>query len=193
MKEKIRKHFQALRQNLAPVLRDTYSHQAVQHLLSSPIWSQSETIMAYLALPQELSLDALYPAAWQSAKTMVIPISQPADHQLLLSRLDSFDLLSTGAYHIRELAPAWRKSIACTKIDLCLVPGVAFDLYGNRLGFGAGYYDRFLPRLRKDSIKIGVCLSVQLSSKQLPIDAYDIPMDYLLTEQGLIPPPLQNR
>lgn len=186
MKEKIRKHYQALRQSLPTPLRNMYSRQAVQHLLSSPIWPKSETIMAYLSLPQELSLDALYPAAWQSAKTMVIPISQPADHQLLLSQLDSFDQLSTGAYHIRELAPAWRKPVNCAKIDLCLVPGIAFDRFGNRLGFGAGYYDRFLPHLRKDSLKIGVCFSVQFSPDPLPIDEYDIPMDYLLTEQGLM-------
>ena len=146
---------------------------------------EADALRQYLSLPQELSLDDVYRAGWQSAKTMLIPISQTADYSLLLSRLDDFSQLTEGAYHIRELAPALQTPIPAEQIDLCLIPGVAFDRLGNRLGFGAGYYDRFLPRLRPDAVKIGVCFALQLAAQPLPVDEYDIPMDYLLTENGL--------
>ena len=185
MKDTIRQHYQSLRRQLTPSARTQASAQAAQALLSSPLWTASQTVMAYLSLPQELSLDDVYRAGWQSAKTMLIPISQTADYSLLLSRLDDFAQLTEGAYHIRELAPALQTPIPAEQIDLCLIPGVAFDRLGNRLGFGAGYYDRFLPRLRPDAVKIGVCFALQLAVQPLPVDEYDIPMDDLLTENGL--------
>lgn len=185
MKHTLRRQYQQLRRNLSPDQRSHLSQQAVTHLLNSVLWKQSYTIMAYLALPQELSLDAVYSCGWQLHKDMVIPISQPQDHSLLLSRLERFETLSEGAYGIRELPVNCRQPIEVENIDLCLIPGVAFDHYGNRLGFGAGYYDRFLPHLRTDAVKIGVAFSLQISDISLPTDQYDRPMDYLLTEQGL--------
>lgn len=186
MKDTIRQYYQSLRRHLPPETRAGFSRRAAAALLASPLWARSQTIMAYLSLPQELSLDELYSAGWLSTKTMVIPISQPTDHRILLSRLNSFSQLTEGAYHIRELAPALRKPLEASQIDLCLIPGIAFDNNGNRLGFGAGYYDRFLPQLRPDAIKVGVCFNVQISIEPLPVDEYDVPMDYLLTESGLL-------
>lgn len=186
MKDTIRQYYQSLRRHLTLDARAQASSQAVRSLLTSPLWARSQTVMAYLSLPQELSLDELYHVGWQQAKTMVIPISQTGDHSLLLSQLDSFAQLTEGAYHIRELAVSQRQPLEPEQIDLCLIPGVAFDHLGNRLGFGAGYYDRFLPRLRPETAKIGVCFALQLADEPLPIDKYDIPMDYLLTENGLL-------
>lgn len=185
MKDTARKYYKTKRRTLTKEQRTIFSQQAVTHLLNSPLWQKAQTVLAYLALPDELSLDSLYEAGWQMGKTMVIPISQPDDHSLLLSRLEKFSHLTEGAYHIRELAPPLRQKISAGQIDLCLIPGIAFDKLGNRLGFGAGYYDRFLPRLRPDVPKIGVCFSAQLSIEPLPTDEYDKPMDYLLTENGL--------
>ena len=108
MKENIRQHYKQLRRALSPQQRQMQSAQAVAHLQHSSLWQSSQTIMAYLALPQELSLDSLYLLGWRQHKTMVIPISQPADLSLQLSCLTSFDDLTCGAYGIREL-PAPKK------------------------------------------------------------------------------------
>jgi len=70
-------------------------------------------------------------------------------------------------------------------LDLVIVPGVAFDRKGHRLGFGAGYYDRFLPKLRPGVKKIAVAFEVQLVDS-VPAEEHDIRMDAILTEEQLI-------
>jgi 5-formyltetrahydrofolate cyclo-ligase len=66
-----------------------------------------------------------------------------------------------------------------------LVPGVAFDKRGYRVGYGGGYYDRFFNKLEKSVIKIGLCYEMQILT-EVPTDNYDIPIDYIITEKGLI-------
>lgn len=69
-------------------------------------------------------------------------------------------------------------------IDIAVVPGVVFDVKKNRIGYGKGYYDRFLAN--SSAIKIGVCYSFQISDADLPINNQDILMDILITENGII-------
>lgn len=71
------------------------------------------------------------------------------------------------------------------KIDLVIIPGVGFDFNKHRIGYGAGYYDRFLPKLRPDCIKAGVAYSFQLVDK-IPTGRYDMPMDIIITEDMII-------
>jgi len=71
------------------------------------------------------------------------------------------------------------------EIDLAVVPGVAFDRLKRRIGYGAGYYDRFLPLLRTDCVKIGVAYEFQVM-EALPADKYDIPVDMVITEATVI-------
>lgn len=69
-------------------------------------------------------------------------------------------------------------------LDAVIVPGVAFDHSGGRLGYGGGYYDRFLPKLRPDTVKIGVAYELQLI-KQIPVEEHDVHLDRIVTETGI--------
>jgi 5-formyltetrahydrofolate cyclo-ligase len=70
-------------------------------------------------------------------------------------------------------------------MDLAVVPGVAFDLERRRIGYGAGYYDRFLPRLRQDCLAVGVAYSLQLV-ENIQAGEHDIPMDAVITEDRIL-------
>ena len=71
------------------------------------------------------------------------------------------------------------------EIDIALLPGLAFDLFGNRIGHGAGYFDRLLRATRQGARLVGV-VPAKLVVDRLPIDPHDIPVDYLATEEGVI-------
>ncbi len=77
-----------------------------------------------------------------------------------------------------------KNSILPTEIDLIFVPAVAFDIFGNRLGQGGGYYDRFLPKC-PNAVKIGVCFSCQLSKDLFLVSELDEKVDFVITEKGV--------
>jgi len=77
------------------------------------------------------------------------------------------------------------RRVSPDEIDIALLPGLAFDLYGNRLGRGAGYFDRLLLATRAGSKRVGV-VPADLVIDELPVEAHDIPVDYLATEEGVI-------
>lgn len=89
-----------------------------------------------------------------------------------------------GAYGIPEPA-AGAPQVLWTAIDAVLVPGLAFDARGHRLGYGAGYYDRALPKLRADALRVGVCYAVQYLD-EVPVAAHDVPVDLVVTERFVI-------
>ena len=102
--------------------------------------------------------------------------------------LDNPDELSSGTWGIWEPRPELRdaagKRGVAEAIDLALIPGAAFDRRGGRLGRGKGFYDRFLPRLRSEALKIGLAFECQLAD-EIPTEAWDVRMDLVITEVGV--------
>jgi 5-formyltetrahydrofolate cyclo-ligase len=83
------------------------------------------------------------------------------------------------------LSPVGKNIILPQDLDCIFVPAVAFDIFGNRLGQGGGYYDRYLKKCL-NAVKIGVCFSVQISQKPLETDENDEKMDFIISEEGII-------
>lgn len=185
MKTRLRQHYKQIRSSLSPQEVAAHSQEVAQQLFSSILWQQATTIMLYLSFQQEIITDGLFQQGWQEGKTMAIPICNPADHTMTLTRLTSLAQLQLNQYGIRELPAEQQQPIAPDAIELSLIPGLAFDLQGNRLGFGAGYYDRYLPQLKHDVPKLALAHQCQLHPATLPTDCHDLPMDYILTEQQL--------
>ena len=119
-------------------------------------------------------------------KRIGVPISVPKTKELLVSELMDFDNeLDIGPYNILTPKDEYVRIVSPNLVNLVLVPGVAFDKGGYRVGYGGGYYDRFFSKLNNDVIKIGLCYEIQLLPK-VPTDTYDIPVNYIITEKGLI-------
>ena len=135
-------------------------------------------ILFYRAMPNELSLDGLADAlGWQRFAVTRTPSSGPLTLHPATGAMEQhrfgFPQPTADAF---ELQPR--------HISLALVPGVAFDRHGTRLGHGAGYYDELLARLPLDCPRVGVACR-DLVFEQLPSEPHDIPMTHLATEDGV--------
>ena len=131
-------------------------------------------MLLYHSLPDEVDTHAFI-RRWSAQKRILLPVVKGYDLELRLYIGD--DRLTEGAFHIDE--PTGTAFTDYAAIDLAVIPGVAFDRRGNRLGRGKGYYDRLLPRI-PTAYKLGLCFPFQVLN-QIPAEAHDIPMDEVLT------------
>ncbi len=143
-----------------------WSHDICQAIMQLSQWQQAHTILLYHALPDEPDLQMLY----DDNRQLLLPVVVGDD--LVLRHYRGGASLQEGAFHILEPTGEDFPRERYDEIDLVLVPGMAFDNEGHRLGRGRGYYDRLLPRLTK-AYKIGVCFPFQLVPR-VPAEPHDI-------------------
>ncbi len=142
-----------------------------------PGWADARTVMLYVsAFPEELKTDSFWARAFEAGKRVICPRVDREARRLRLHWVqDPRNELSPGVLGIPE-PRADLPEIPPESIDWVLVPGLAFDERGYRLGRGAGHYDRLLPQLRTDAACWALCLSCQLIPR-LPIEPHDMPLD----------------
>ncbi|MFI3119028.1 MAG: 5-formyltetrahydrofolate cyclo-ligase [Methylococcaceae bacterium] len=156
--------------------------------IAQPAYRQAETVMWYSHCRSEVGTQAALLSELTSGKRIVVPYctqDEQGHKRLGLWRLQDFSELMPGTWGILE-PPKHRwgepgKEIAPEQLDCIIVPGVAFDRKGGRLGNGAGYYDRLLKNIRSDAALIGICFEAQLI-EQIAMEVHDVPMDLVITE-----------
>lgn len=157
-----------------------------KQLMVSPLFQRANRVMLYISFRNEVLTSAIIKELLQKGKRVFIPITVPKTKALIVSELKSLEEdLQLGNFGVLEPKPEAVRELDPSCLDLILVPGVGFDMEGFRIGYGAGYYDRFLPRISKEVPTIGLAFEVQLVH-QLPKDEYDYPVQYVLTEERLI-------
>ncbi|MCL2497403.1 MAG: 5-formyltetrahydrofolate cyclo-ligase [Symbiobacteriaceae bacterium] len=147
------------------------------------IWQQAQGVLFFLPFRQEVAIEELMEQAWHESKRVYAPRCLPQSLELRISQLQSWDQLESGTWGIREPLLTLPEA-KLTEIDLVLVPGAVFDVQGGRLGYGAGYYDRFLRQV-PGAVKLAPHFSWQLTER-LPQEEHDIPMDILVNENVTI-------
>lgn len=186
MKKEIRKTVLENRKNMPASDVDQKSDKITDLLAESEFYKNASMIMAYIDFRNEVKTEKLIKQAIADGKRVVIPISVVETRQLILSEIIDFDNeLSPGAYGILEPKPEFIREVDPLLVDLVLVPGVAFDRRGFRIGYGAGYYDRFLERVRKETNKVALAFDLQMVEKAYE-DAHDFPVQFIVTESGII-------
>jgi 5-formyltetrahydrofolate cyclo-ligase len=160
-----------------------------EHVMGLSAFRASQTLMAYLALAQEVQTWRLIETARQQHKRIVVPVV--ARDTLVAVELPQDEAqLQPGMHGILE--PCCKKAIVPPEeIDFVLVPGLAFDRQGGRLGFGRGYYDRFLCQFPVTARYCGLAFSIQIVS-YVPRQPYDVCMHYVATEEGIICCPVDS-
>lgn len=171
LKAELRSAMRSLKRQYSKEQLEEMSLGIVEKLLAHPRVRSSRTILLYSPLPDEVDIRPVLDA-FLSDKTVLLP-KVTGDTSLELRRYAGAEGLAAGAFGIME--PAGEAFSDYRSIDLAIVPGMAFDAGGHRLGRGRGYYDRLLAQL-PDVYKIGVCFSFQLV-ETVPTDATDIRMD----------------
>lgn len=178
-KRTLRERIRQLRHAAAPA-RD--AAQAGLDVLAGQLVAslRPHTVFCYLSTPGEASTTRLVDTLLAQGCTVAVPYLVDRT-TMLASRITSWDGLAPGRLGI--LAPISPTPVA-TPIDCVLVPGLAFSLTGARLGFGAGYYDRWLAAHPR-ATRIGLCFEYQVD-EATPREAHDEPLDFLVTERRIV-------
>lgn len=142
---------------------------------------QARVIFCYVALPYEVQTWQMIESMLAKGKRVVVPVAQPRTKRLTLSEVrDPAQELAPGAHGVFEPRRGRLRPVSKRDLDLVLVPGVAFDRKGFRLGHGQGYFDRFLAGLPKDTPTVGLAFRFQVF-KNLPTAAHDHAVSKVLT------------
>lgn len=174
-KTALRKIVKAQVKALSPEERTALSLQVLKQVETHPRFAEAHTVLLYYSLPDEVDTHD-FVNKWAGSKTILLPVVKGDD--LELRQYTPGGELYESDFHIG--APTGDAFAAWSEIDLVLVPGVAFDKSGHRMGRGRGYYDRFLSRPElATAYKLGVCYPCQMVGA-VPVDAHDVPMDNVL-------------
>lgn len=184
-KDALRKKIFTLRDSLSAAEILARSRGIAAALAGLPFYRERDlTIMFFLSFRSEVETREMVEDNLDRGNRVLIPKSEPAERKLIPSQLLDFEKdLAPGFYGIPEPGPGALRPVEPREIDLLIVPGVAFDLRGNRLGYGGGYYDRFFERLRPAVPLVALAFELQLVPR-VPVDPWDRPMDWIVTEKG---------
>lgn len=149
------------------------SKDVVGSIVHGGQWSVATTVLLYYPLPDEVDVRPLLQMALQAGHRVLLPVVVGDDLELRLYQGE--DSLRAGAYNIMEPVGPLFPPEAYGQIELAIVPGMAFDAAGHRLGRGKGYYDRLLPRLAS-AYKVGVCYPFQFIA-DVPSEEHDVAMN----------------
>jgi len=146
-------------------------------------FASARTIGVTISRFPEVDTIALIESAWKSGKRVAVPKCIPDTREMDFRVITSFDDLETVYMDLKE--PAVERTISVDKcqIDLQIVPGVVFSDEGFRIGFGGGYYDRYLSKY--DGNRVSLALDIQ-TSKEVPVEEHDIPVNKIITEKRVI-------
>jgi 5-formyltetrahydrofolate cyclo-ligase len=168
---------------LSPAERAAKSAAVADRVLSLPETALARTVMAFLPLPDEIETRPLLAGLLAGEKRVWVPRTILSEHRMFPVRLRSIDSLRVGDYGIPE--PAGDERGDPREIDFILVPGRAFDARGNRLGRGAGYYDRFLTTISGRTVLCGACFDCQVLDS-VPMEETDLPVHLVVTESRVL-------
>ena len=157
-------------------------------LLNLDCIKNAKNIMLYLDFNNEVSTDSLIKKLLNLGKIVSSPITLKEERKLIPSQItDLKNGIQYGAYNIREPKPECSPAINIKDLDVIIVPAVAYDKNCYRLGYGGGFYDRFLENLRKDAVTIGIAFDLQIFD-EVPKEAHDAQLDYIVTESRILTP-----
>ncbi|TWT56642.1 5-formyltetrahydrofolate cyclo-ligase [Allorhodopirellula solitaria] len=163
--------------------RDVVSQRITDVVMSLPEYQHAKRVMWYIDVRGEVRTQHAFPVALASDKAVVIPYC--VEGELGLFHLESMDELAPGRYGIlepkQELRDITGKHIGVEQVDLILVPGVAFDSRGGRIGHGQGYYDKLLAKTRPDTSLVALAFQCQIVA-EIPVLPHDISMDKVVTQ-----------
>ncbi len=175
----------AKRRTLEAEFVEESSQRITEQIQNCAAYQQSRVIALYAGFVGEVQAQLLYQAVAGSGRLGLFPRLQGRGPHMDFCPVTSLDQMVVHPMGMPEPPPE-SEVVALDQIDLVLVPGVAFDQTGARLGFGGGSYDRVLNRLKPGSVRMGVCYRFQVV-ESVPCSEHDVMMDQLVTEQGLLP------
>ena len=183
-KSEIRAQMRARRATVDEAARWAASQAITAALLARAEFRRAQEVACFLSLPREIATDELLAACRAQHKRVCVPSWNATTGTYVLTRLSPSQEVTAGPHGVPE--PVAGQAVDPQTVDLVVVPGLAFDAHGGRLGYGKGYYDRILASCRATCCKIGVGYAWQVTAGDLPLAGHDVRMDLLVTEAGVV-------
>lgn len=184
--DRIRQAMREKRHGLPPDERRLAGKAIAEKIQTPPVdlFLRTQMICIYLSTRHEIPTRYIARAAWQQDKVLCVPVWSREEKRYTLDLLTPRTRLITGKYGIRE--PAVHINVPVWEVNAFIVPGLAFDTQGGRLGYGSGYYDSLLRQASPSVISIGICYDWQVSETSLPQKAHDCRLSWLVTDKRAI-------
>ncbi|WP_226583041.1 5-formyltetrahydrofolate cyclo-ligase [Halobacillus litoralis] len=152
------------------------------HLFESDLWKAAGSVGVTLSQSHEWSTEPIIEEGWSAGKTIAVPKCLPKNKEMQFYQLDHFEQLERVYFGLREPKPETSQPVEKNQLDLLLVPGLLFDEKGYRIGYGGGYFDRFIEGYNGKTLMIA---SNHQKINELPFEEFDQRVEYILTETGI--------
>jgi 5-formyltetrahydrofolate cyclo-ligase len=183
LKRELRTQMRNRRAKLTNEQKQQMNGEILRNILSLEAYKNTAILFSYVPLKNEVDTITLIETALKDGKKVAVPRCIEDKPLIEFYYIGDMSELDHGSYGIME--PLSDPEKLCTSLDgFCVLPGLAFDRAGTRLGYGKGYYDRFLQSF--NGITAGVCFSTLLSGKPLPTGRFDVPADIVVTDKEII-------
>lgn len=180
-KSELRTFLKERRESLSLEERRRAGYEITEKLIT--LLAPYSEILLYAAKYPEVETEMAINILLEQKKKVIVPIIEKETHTLRFSYITSMEDFVPGTFNVPEPLENERP-VSADRIQICVVPMVGFDRLGNRLGYGAGYYDQFFAQY-PDVLKIGLAFSCQ-KAERVPTEAFDVRMDYVVTETEVI-------
>lgn len=150
-----------------------------ENLFREPSIIKGKTIAITIANKREVDTREIIETLWELKKKVVVPKCNPMNRSMNFYEIENFTQLENVYMDLQEPKPECTKLVPREKIDCIIVPGIVFDKKGYRIGYGGGYYDRYLAQYK--GMLISLAFNIQVT-ESVPVESYDIPVDLLITE-----------
>jgi len=185
-KQEIRNEIAAFFNSLADDVLEANTRVIENRLFEFANFLESKIVLLYVNAANEVATENIIKRAYEFNKIVVLPAFEPAKSTMRLMKVDNPKKdLTTGPRGILEPDPGRCKRVPLDCIDIAIVPGVAMDEKGGRIGSGDGYYDRIIPDLPLTTRKVGLVFEGQLTP-QVPMESHDKHVDIIITEKRVI-------
>lgn len=191
-KRNLRERYKTLRKEMPPDQKAVCDARIRGRVLHSPEYRSCRTLVCFVSTPIEVDTKRLIKRALADGKDVAVPYCIDGTRKMHFYRIHSLDELEPRTFGVLEPNPNTAERITDFSGALCIVPGLAFDHAGYRLGYGGGYYDRFLSKTFRPAggVTAGICYANCIAHK-LPRGRFDVPCDILITEKYLRRPHLK--
>ena len=185
VRQALRSQAKKKRDALSAAQRARASAVICAQLCALPETAAAQSLFVYCAFRSEVDTAPLWPLLQGQGKVLCVPLTLPENREMLPLVLDNRADLRPGAFGIP--APPYQKELIfpADRLDMVILPGLLFDRAGNRLGYGGGFYDRFLAHRASQALRVGLGFACQLADEpvRLPAEPHDMRLDILITDQ----------
>ncbi len=183
-------HNKSLIRKTILIMRDSLAEEDVEHkskairerLYETQEYKTAATVHCYVSIRNEVDTRVIIRDMIRSKISVIVPVTDVNTKVLRHSRITDIDTLRPGTMGIPQPERVDMKELDLDKVDLVILPGVAFDRFGNRIGFGGGFYDRFLSEI--DAVKVGLAYEFQIVDK-IEADPHDETVDRVITQDRI--------